>query len=345
MATPLGARAGARARAPTPAPRVLVTGATGFTGQHLARTLAARGHRVRALVRDRERGRALTELGVELLQGDLRDRQALARAVDGVEIVYHVAALFRKAGVTRNDYRTVNAETPRVLGELAAHAGVRRFVHTSTIGVHGHIADPPASEEYRFSPGDPYQETKLDGELAIKEVGERTGMEVTVVRPAMIYGPGDRRFLKLFRAVSRERFPMIGDGHVMTHLVHVADLVEGFLLCAQTPAAAGRTYIIGGPDPMPLSRLVRTIAQVAGVSPPRLKLPVWPFRAAGALCEAVCLPLHVEPPLYRRRVAFFTKSRHFDISRARNELGYTPRVGAADGVRSTLAWYRAHGWM
>ena len=111
------------------------------------------------------------------------------------------------------------------------------------------------------------------------------------------------------------------------------------------PAAAGRTYILAGGEVTTLDELVKIVAEEAGVAPPRLHLPVWPFWIAGAACEAVCTPLGIEPPLYRRRVDFFTKSRAFDISRARTELGYAPQVGLHDGIQRTLAWYRAARWI
>src|SRR5690606_36634490 len=126
---------------------------------------------------------------------------------------------------------------------------------------------------------------------------------------------------------------------------YIDDLVEGFRLAAAIPEAAGRTYIIAGGEVTTLNRLVAIIAEEAGVPPPRLRLPVWPVWAAGAACEAVCRPLGLEPPLYRRRVDFFTKSRAFDIARARAELGFAPAVGLREGIRRTLAWYREKGWI
>ena len=126
---------------------------------------------------------------------------------------------------------------------------------------------------------------------------------------------------------------------------YIDDLVEGFRLCGEHPAAAGRTYILAGGEVTTLNELVALIADVAGVKAPSVHLPVWPFWTAGALCEAVCVPLGVEPPIYRRRVDFFTKSRAFDIARARAEIGYHPRVSLRDGITRTLEWYRAHGWL
>jgi dihydroflavonol-4-reductase len=170
-------------------------------------------------------------------------------------------------------------------------------------------------------------------------------VEVVIARPSGIYGPGDRRLLKLFRGVARGRFPILGNGRIFYHLTYIDDLVEGFRLCATVPMAAGRTYILAGAEVTTLNELVGIIAQEAGVPAPRLHLPVWPFWTAGALCEAVCVPLGIEPPLYRRRVDFFTKSRKFDISRARAELGFAPRVGLHEGAARTLAWYRTNGWI
>jgi dihydroflavonol-4-reductase len=325
--------------------RVLVTGATGFTGSHLARALASGGRDVRALVRDPARAADLRASGVDLIAGDLRDPAALAAATAGVEVVYHIAAIYRQAGVSRATYLAINATAVRQLIEAAAAAGVRRVVHCSTVGVHGDVEHPPANEDAPLEPGDVYQDTKLEGERLARETGQRLGIEVTIARPTGIYGPGDRRLLKLFRGVARRRFPILGSGEIYYHLTYIDDLVEGFRLCGEHPAAAHRTFILAGAEVTTLNDLVALIADVAGVPPPTLHLPVWPFWMAGALCEAVCAPFGIEPPLYRRRVDFFTKSRAFDITRARTEIGYAPRVGLRDGIGRTLDWYRQHGWI
>ena len=307
--------------------------------------LASRGHQVRAFVRDRGKAADLEADGIDLVEGDLRDSQALDRAVAGVDHVYHIAAMYREAGLPAETYRAVNATAVRNLMAASKRAGVARVVHCSTVGVHGDVEHPPANEDAPLRPGDVYQETKLEGEQLARDAGIQLGIQVTIARPTGIYGPGDRRLLKLFRGVVRGRFPILGRGNVFYHLTYIDDLVEGFRRCAEEPGGAGRTYILAGGEVTTLNELVALIANVAGVKAPTLHLPVWPVWMAGALCEAVCAPFGIEPPLYRRRVDFFTKSRAFDITRARREIHYDPKVGLREGIGRTLDWYRTQSWL
>jgi dihydroflavonol-4-reductase len=326
---------------------VLVTGATGFTGGHLAEYLSGCGDTVRALVRPRSRPKfdasRLPATGVTAVDGDLADAAAVKRAAAGVDVVYHIAATYREAGQPDAAYRSINVDGTRHVLEAAHAAGARRVVHCSTGGVHGHIADPPANEDSPFNPGDVYQQTKLEAEQLARAFGDRTGFDVVVARPIGIYGPGDTRFLRMFRGLARGNFPMIGSGTPFYHLTFIDDLVEGFRLCGTVAAAKGRTYLLAGPRYTTLEQLVHLVAKELNVTPPRVHLPVWPFWTAGLLCEMVCVPLGIEPPIFRRRVDFYTKSRAFDTARARAELGFAPKVDLEEGIRRTADWYRKEG--
>jgi nucleoside-diphosphate-sugar epimerase len=325
---------------------VLITGATGFTGMSLALKLAAIRYPIRALVRDPTRAATLEEAGVTLQQGDLRDPQSVRAAVAGVDTVYHLAAVFRTAGQPNSEYRMVHVEGTRNIVEASAAAGVRRFVHCSTVGVHGSVdRDAPATEEAPFRPMDIYQQTKLEGEQIAVKTADRVGLPLTVVRPGPIYGPGDRRLLKMIGAIARRRFVLLGDGSPRFQMVYIDDLTEGFRLAGEVPSAAGQTYIITGNEAPTLNELVTMIAEIAQVRPPSFRLPVWPFLLAGAVCEAICIPLRIEPPIYRRRVKFFTSNRWFDTSRAARELGFVSRVPLREGIKRTLDFYRREHWL
>lgn len=325
--------------------KVLVTGATGFTGGHLARRLRAAGDEVRVLIRQGATAEQWRRDGWDVAQGDLAAPDSLRAATRGVEVVYNIAALYRAAGLPAGTYRAVNATGVAALVQAAAAEGVRRVVHCSTVGVHGDIEHPPASEDAPLRPGDVYQDTKLEGERLGTAAANDTGIELVIARPSGIYGPGDRRLFKLFGAVARGRFLLLGDGSIYYHLTYVDDLCDGFRLCGTVPAAAGRTYILAGGEVTSLRELIGITAVVAGVQPRILRAPVWPVWLAGAACEAICKPFGIEPPLYRRRVDFFTKSRAFDITRARQDLGFAPRVSLREGIGRTLEWYREQGWL
>lgn len=325
--------------------RVLVTGAAGFTGGCLARHLAARGHQVRALVRDPRAAETLAAGGIELAAGDLRDSASVRAALRGVSVAYNIAALYREAGLPDDTYFEVNARAVGALIAAAADEGVRRVVHCSTVGVHGDVGQEAADEDAPVAPGDVYQRSKVEGERLAREAERQHHIEVVIARPTGTYGPGDRRLLKLFRGVARRRFVYLGAGRISYHLTYVEDVAQGLRLCGEVAQAAGRTYIIGGPETPTLMEIVEHIAAATNVPVPARHVPVWPVWVAGALCEAICRPFGIEPPLYRRRVDFFTKSRAFDISRARRELGFAPAVALKEGVRRSVAWYREQGWL
>ena len=347
MATNAQPNAGPVAAGDLPAgARVLVTGATGFTGQALLRKLCARPLRVRALARGSSARDGLADLPVEWITGQVYDPGTVQTAMAGVEYVFHVAAAYRDPGIADAEYRRVHVDSTRLLAEAAARQpGFRRFVHVSTVGVHGHIEHPPADETAPFHPGDIYQRTKAEAETWLHGFAREQGLPYAVLRPAAIYGPGDRRLLKVFRMANAPVFVLLGRGRCLYHLIHVDDLTEALIRAAWHPAALGEAFICGNPAATPLAEMGRIIAAELGRPFRPVRLPAAPFFALAALTEAVCRPLHVAPPLYRRRVAFFTKDRSFDTRKIRARLGFACRWEAEAGLRATARWYREHGWL
>jgi nucleoside-diphosphate-sugar epimerase len=325
--------------------KVLVTGGTGFTGSHLCRRLLQEGNEVRVLVREQSDRSILDNLPIDWVAGDLSDCAALERATEGVEIVYHIAALFRPENVTRQQMWAVNVEGSKNLLEAAVKSQVGRFVHCSTVGVHGDIQNPPATEETPYAPGDYYQESKTEGEKIALQYAREGRLPVVIFRPGGIYGPGDLRFLKLFKGIKTGRFVMFGSGEILYQLIYIDDLIEGILRCGTEPAAVGNTYILTGNAPVTLNQLVAAIATVVKVPPPRWRLPVMPLYWAGFVCEVLCKPLGINPPLYRRRVDFFRKTRSFDIAKAKRELKFEPKVDLKTGLERTAQWYLSQGYL
>jgi nucleoside-diphosphate-sugar epimerase len=218
-------------------------------------------------------------------------------------------------------------------------------VHTSTVGVHGDVRNPPADESSPFAPGDIYQETKAEAETLAMRYHHDRGVPVAVVRPGAIYGPGETRLAKLFRAIARGRYAIVGSGKPHYHLVYIDDLLDGYELAMTHPGAAGEAFIVAGPRSVSQTELAANVARATGGSVLPVHIPVAPIHIAGDLCEALCVPLEIDPPLHRRRVDFWTKNRSFSIEKARRVLGYAPRVDVEEGIARTAAWYREARWL
>ena len=326
-------------------PTTLVTGANGYTGKHLCRYLAERGVPTRGMYYPPDGEPTFAHENLEFVPGDLRDRESLRRALEGIEVVHNIAALYRPTNVPDRLYREVNVDGVRNIVELAAEAKVKRFVQCSTIGVHGHVENPPADELTPPKPDDYYQETKLEGERISLQRGRELGMPVSVIRPAAIYGPLEERFLKLPKLLQKGRFVMFGDGEVLYHFIHVDDLCAAFVLAAEKPEAVGEVFIIADDGAITLNRIIEIMGDELGVPPPRLRLPYWALYVPSAICEFACKPLGLSPPLHRRRAHWFSSTRSFDITKARTRLGFTPKMPTEEGLRAMVRSYVEAGWL
>jgi nucleoside-diphosphate-sugar epimerase len=318
--------------------KVLVTGATGFSGTALCRALTKKGEDVVAFVRKSSNIDALKSMGVHCQYVEINDSTQIEAAFESFSTIYHLAAAYRTEHADRATFQQINVTATEKLLAAARNHSVGRFVHCSTVGVQGEIEQCPADETYRYQPGDHYQTSKLQGEQLALGYMQR-GLDVCVVRPAGLYGPEDTRFLKLFRAISRGRFLMIGSGQSLYHLTYIDDFVQGLLLAGQHPAAAGEIFTIAGPEYSSLNHLASEVAKACNVAPSRLKIPLAPVSWAATACEKICRPLGLDPPLYPRRVDFFKLNRAFSIHKAIDTIGYSPAYPLSRGLRETADGY------
>jgi nucleoside-diphosphate-sugar epimerase len=324
--------------------QVLVTGASGFIGSALTRKLLESGHTVRVLVRDPVKF-STTGLEVdEVIEGDITDPGSMEMAVEGMDVVYAIAGTFREPSLTDERYRAINVNAVSHIVSAASRHGVKRVVHCSTCGIHGSIDGSPADETYPVQPSGIYEVTKAAGEALALEMGKSNGVEVVVLRPTPVYGPGDTRLLKLFKLANKNLTLLFGPGTAGYQLVYIDDLVDAFMLAGTEGKAAGEAFLIGGAEIPSINDLLVTLAKLfEKVDQKILRLPARPIWLAGWLCEIVCRPFNVSPPIYRRRIEFFTNNRAFCIDKARELLGYQPKIATEEGLRRTLAWYRSEG--
>ena len=227
--------------------------------------------------------------------------------------------------------------------EASKRAGVERFVYGSTIGVYGEYAGEPLDENTPPRPLNVYGRSKLAAEEVVKSY--RAELPTSIVRISETYGPGDFRLLKLFRALDRGRFVIIGSGQNRRQAIHVRDLVQGLLLAATHPAAVGETFVLAGQETMTTREMVEHVARALGRTAPRWHVPLWPFLAAAVVMEKTLSPLGIQPPLHRRRLDFFRKSFVFSTAKAQRLLGFTASVPFAAGTVETAHWYREQGYL
>ena len=320
---------------------VLVTGATGFLGGHLVRTLLARGTPVRALGRNLEQGLALQAAGADFRPVDLRDGPGMLAACAGACGVIHSGALSSAWGRYR-DFHDINVTgTENVIAGCLAH-GVQRLVHVSSPSVmsrHSEQRDLDESHPLPETFVSMYSETKALAEAGVR-LAQEAGLETVILRPKAIYGPGDRAlFPRIILALKKARLPIIGDGVTMTNITHVRDVVQACLLAMERDAAAGNTYLVTGGEAVNLWEVIALIAERLGHPEPTRKVPVKKALRLGAVLEALwrVLPLPGEPPLTRYKASVLGYSQTYDISAARRDLGYEPQVQWEDGIEEFLA--------
>lgn len=321
----------------------VVTGATGLLGSHIAEQLRARGERVRALVRPRSDTTFLQQLGVELVVGDLNELGSLPRALDGADVVFHCAARVGDWGPWRAFQREVIDSTANLLS-ACRDTGVGRVLHVSSIIVYGH----PHLREGRFSEDEPLGQNLwlwdyyCRAKVRAEELCRQYPGDLTIVRPSWIYGPRDRTTLpRVLKALDAGRVAIIGNGDNLLNVVYAGDVAEGAILAATHPRGKGQAYNLSSEGEVTQREFLDLLADELGR--PRIRKQVsYSFAYWGGFLSEVIgriIRIRRPPHLTRYAVALVGRSTRFSIAKAREQLGWKPRIDVRDGVRRAIEWY------
>ncbi len=321
--------------------KVGITGASGFLGSHLLGEFQRRKWSIRVLQHQNRIGK---DIPCEVVVGDIRDPGSLGKFVEGIDTVFHLAAALGASLIAKEDFAQINTEGTENVLKAAKKASVQRVIHFSSAGVLGAVAKGEvADEDYPAQPKNVYDRTKLKAEqIALQYASE--GMDVVTIRPGWVFGPGDKRTFKLIKAIARGRFILVTRGEARQTPVHINDLVRGALLCAEQ-GRAGEIYHIAGDEVLQIREIVDTIALASGRRLPRWNLPLLPIKLSAQIMEKSFLLFKKEAPLTQGKLAFFIHPKPLSITKAKEELGFSPQRDFRTGMTETVAWYRAHSWL
>ncbi len=326
----------------------LLTGGSGFIGGHLAARLVEDGHHVRCLVRATSETSRLEALGVELSVGDLGDPDSLARAVDGCRHVFHCAALVSD-WATVAEIKQANVVGTQNLLRACVDGLVERFIHLSTTDVYGYPNRAQVDETYRPARfRNWYAQTKLDAEVEVRRAAAAHALDAVILRPATVYGPGSTEVVgEIARAIRNRTMLLIGGGRAVAGLCYVSNLIDAAMLALRHEAAPGQAFNISDGLDVTWNEFIDSLSEGLGCSTIRRSMPYSVANAIGFSLEQGYRLLrratHVttSPLLSRQAVHVLGTHQSFSTRKARELLGWEPRVGYPAGLEATLAWLRA----
>jgi len=321
----------------------VVTGATGLLGSHVAEQLLARGERVRAFVRPTSDTTFLRQLGVELTVGDLTEPDSLRRAIEGADVVYHCAARVGDWGPWRVFQREIIDATANLL-DACRTVGVGRVLHVSSIIVYGH----PHIRQEQFTEDEPLGQNLwlwdyyCRAKVRAEELCRGYPGDLTIVRPSWMYGPRDRTTLPRFlKALAAGRVGILGSGDNLLNIVYAGDVAAGAIQAANDPRAKGQAYNLSSEGQITQHAFLDLLTDVMGQPRIRWHFPYWLAFAGGFMSELVgrVVRMRRPPHMTRYAVALIGRSTRFSIAKAREQLGWRPRVDVREGLQRSLDWY------
>jgi nucleoside-diphosphate-sugar epimerase len=324
---------------------VLVTGATGFIGRHLIDRLFQENFRIRALVHPEEERTFPEMAGIEIIHGDICDYPSLERAARHCQLIYHLAGKTEANTSSTQSFEEVNVQGTANVARAALHAGVQRLVFSSSGALYGRtITNRDITESTLPTPDSPYGQSKFLAERMLLSHHQCDGLPVVVARLSAVFGPGALNWLNLFQTIASGEFRLLGDGRNYHHTADVSDIVEGLALCGSIKEIEGRIYLLAGSEPVQLVELIHYICEEIGISHPPKTLPAWPFRLYQIASRYVYAMIHCRLPR-ADRIDLYFGDRKFNLSRSRQELGYSPKVKIREAVARTTEWFKQYGFL
>lgn len=328
--------------------RILITGGTGFIGSQLALSSLEKGHSVKVLGQknteaESQNMKLIQDKGADVVLGSVTEKGVVSDILKEIDIVFHLAAAQHEMNVPDKRYWDVNVEGTKNMLEASVNTRVKRFVHGSTIGVYGSALEGNIDENSTLKPNNIYGRTKLEAEKMVLSFQDK--LPVSIIRISETYGPGDRRLLKLFKAIKKKVFFVIGNGCNIHHLIYIDDLIDGLFIAATLEAANGKTFVLAGKESVTTTEMVEIIARQLNTKVPGFRAPLSLFLLVATILEVTLRPLGIQPPLHRRRMDFFRKSFSFSQEASFRTLRFIPKIGFSEGVKRTIRWYREFGYL
>lgn len=328
---------------------ILITGATGFIGRNLVNLLIKEGHFVRSLVRDYEKAKKLlgTE-NIEYIVGDITDKKSLENICDNISIVYHLAAIMGHDLPSESSFKKfckVNTEGTKNIAESCVGMGIDKFIYVSSTAAMGLLKNKVVNEETPCIPYTPYQVSKYEGELIVKELTEKRGLPGIILRPSMVYGVGFKGdFATIAKVIKTGIFPKIGFGKNLSPALYIDDLVD--CMCkAKDKAIVGETYIISSEGSYELEKIARIIADALNVRVRMIMVPKFIAIFGAWILERIFLLLGEKPIVTARNIMSTTTDRVFDISKAKRELSFQQKVSIEEGLIKAVDYFQLVGYL
>ena len=326
--------------------KILITGGTGFIGRYLVRSLKEKDIHLRLLVRKTSNTEEFKNMDIEIIHGDITERDSLNGIAKDINIVYHLAAMGHVSAVSKAAYQKffdVNVKGTNNLAEECYDSNIHKFIHFSSTAAMGLIKKPLVDETVPCRPSTPYQKSKYESERIVMKYWDEKDFPAVILRPCMIYGEGGKgEFLKICRLIKRGIFPKIGRGKNLTPIVHAKDVVQAALL-AGDKGKPGDTYLITSAKSYELDEIRELIVQSLGVNGKYLYVP-YNFAKFGAFwLETIAKVFKSTPIVTSRNIESTVTDRVFSISKAGKELGFRPDIKLDDGIKETIEWFQESG--